>query len=337
MIPRSSRLRLPALALSASILLAACGDDDGGGLRSPAARVNGADISDADVRQAVPLFEFLAELNQNACGSPVGEETADQACTRFVLRNLIQRQLVEDYAAENDIAVSDADVEEALVPLSENLGGEDVLIERLGEQDLSLPDFREFARRLIVFGEVREDLATKAVPEEELRASYDDNILQFTQIRTAHVLLETRIEAVDIAERATPENFPELAVEFSIDPGAAQNGGDLGLQPATQFVAEYSEAALALEPGEISEPVQSQFGWHVIHLIDEQVVPFEEAREQLVGRAGNEAFADWLADQLAEGDIEVNPRYGRFDPATGDITPITSTSPEAGTEGAPTP
>jgi parvulin-like peptidyl-prolyl isomerase len=330
--PFSHRLRALVLVLMGVLLLAACGSEDGGGLRPPAARVDGVEITDADVSRAIPMFEFLSELNQAACGTPIPDETADQACARFVLGNLIQRQLVETYATDNDLAVTTAEVDEAIAPLSESLGGEAVLIQRLGERDLTLADFHEFAGRLIMFGHVQEDLAAKSLPDDELKARYQDEILSFTQIHTAHVLLETRAEAEDIAARATPRNFAQLATEFSTDPSAAQNGGDLGLQPATQFVSEYAEAAAAMDPGDISEPVQSEFGWHVIHLIDKQVLSFEEAREQLVGQAGTEAFTEWLADRLATAEIEVNPRYGRFDPATGDIAPITSTSPDTRSE-----
>jgi foldase protein PrsA len=260
----------------------------------------------------------------------VSGESDDQACARFVLQNLIQQELVLAYAAEHDLIVADSEVDEAIGPLQENLGGEEALRERLAQDGLTLQDLRSLAGDLLLIRSVRRDLGAEAVPEDELRAQYDERILEFTQIHTEHVLLETRPEALDIAAQATPENFERLAREFSTDPSAAQNGGDLGLQPATQFVAEYSEAAIALEEGEISEPVRSQFGWHVIHLIEARVTPFEEVRDQLAGEAGGQAFQDWLIGQYTDGEIRVNPRYGRIDLATGEIAPIRSTSTTGG-------
>jgi foldase protein PrsA len=327
-IPRGMRALVAALGV---VVLAACGED--GTLRSPAAEVNGTRITDADVQAGIPRYEFLAGLQGTTCGTAVADETDDQACARFVLQNLIQQELLSAYAAANDLAVTASEVDQAIGPLQENLGGEEALRDRLAQDGLTLEDLHELAGDLLLIRTVSRDLAAGVVPEDELRAQYEERILEFTEIHTQHVLLETRAEALDIAGRATPENFEQLAREFSTDPSAAQNGGDLGLQPATQFVAEYSQAALDLEEGEISEPVRSQFGWHVIRLIDARVTPFEEVRDQLVGEAGGEAFQDWLTEQYADGQIRVNPRYGRIDLATGEITPIRSTS----TTGAATP
>jgi parvulin-like peptidyl-prolyl isomerase/predicted small lipoprotein YifL len=321
---------MAAAVLCAVLPLAACGDE--GPLRSPAARVNGEAITDADVRANVPLFEFLSSVQQSSCGTTEEGEEAGDACSRFVLENLIQEELVRAYATEHDLlTVPDDEVQDAIGPLEQSLGGAQGLDDRLVEAGLSRRDLERLTARLLVFRNVRDDVTEAAVSVEELQGQYEERIVEFTVIHARHILVATEEEAAGLADRATPSNFEDLARRFSTDPGAAQNGGDLGTRPASEFVPEFAEAAVALEPGEISEPVESQFGWHVILLVEKEVRPIDDVRQQLLDEAASRAYQEWLEGTIADAEIDVNPRYGRFDPGTGRVLSIRSTV----TTGAP--
>ena len=82
-----------------------------------------------------------------------------------------------------------------------------------------------------------------------------------------------------------------------------------------------------MEEGETSRPVQTEFGWHVIHMVDKEVTPYEDVRADLVASRSGPAFADRVRDEMEEGHIEVDPRFGRFDPETLTVVRITSTDP----------
>ena len=97
---------------------------------------------------------------------------------------------------------------------------------------------------------------------------------------------------------------------------------------------EFAEAAVALEPGAISEPVQSEFGWHVIYLVDKQVASFEEAKGQLAQGEQGTLFTAWMRDQAETRGVEVNPKYGRFDLETLTVVAVDSTDPSDPGEGA---
>ena len=101
-----------------------------------------------------------------------------------------------------------------------------------------------------------------------------------------------------------------------------------------QFDQTFANAALALKPGEISDPVHTQFGWHVIYLKTKDVAPFDDVREQLMASQGGSVFNDWFAEQLDATPVDVNPRFGRFDPKTGQVLPVRSTAGESGQTGA---
>lgn len=146
----------------------------------------------------------------------------------------------------------------------------------------------ELDRRGYLSAATLERVAEPEPTEEELRAVYDaafgSGDSPKTEYSAAHILVATEDEAKAVAEElAGGADFAALAAEKSTDNSAA-NGGDLGWFTAEMMVEPFAKAVEALEPGQVSAPVQSQFGWHVIRLNEtrEQTPPeFEQIREQL--------------------------------------------------------
>lgn len=330
-------IRLYAVTLVALFALSACSK-----AVAPAATVDGVKITDAQLSSDEVLFTFLSELGQQPCGTKDTGETQDQACARFTLANLIQEELVKAYATANDVTVSDSGVTDALSQLESSMGGAQALDASLKDGGLTRADLTALAKRLLLFTDVQKAVGAEKVTDAQLQQAYQQDIGQFTQLHAEHILVNTEAEAVKIRARVTAKNFAALADKYSIDPSAKQNHGDLGTLPASQLDSTFVLTALALNPGEISEPVQTQFGWHVIMLISTDTQPFEQVKEQLLSQLSNEAFRTWLEDRLKNADITVNPKYGKLDPSTGQIVPITSTAtgtetaiPSAGATGAP--
>ncbi|KKB08274.1 hypothetical protein VE26_12875 [Devosia chinhatensis] len=150
-----------------------------------------------------------------------------------------------------------------------------------------------------------------AVTEEAARAEYDAFVAQFQpedEVRASHILVETEERANELkTEIDNGADFAELARENSIDPGAA-NGGDLGFFGQGMMVQPFEEAAFALaEPGDVSAPVQSQFGWHIIKLEEKrQSAPptFEQVAPQIQNQLLMRSFSEKV-DALMAG-VEIN-------------------------------
>jgi peptidyl-prolyl cis-trans isomerase C len=146
-----------------------------------------------------------------------------------------------------------------------------------------------------------------AVTEEAARAEYDAFVQQFQpedEIRASHILVEDEAKANELkAEIDGGADFATLARENSIDPGAA-NGGDLGFFGRGMMVQPFEEAAFALaEPEDVSEPVQSQFGWHIIKLAEKrQSAPpsFEQVAAQIQNQLLMRSFSEKV-DELMSG------------------------------------
>jgi foldase protein PrsA len=312
-------------------------------LAPPAATVNGFVITDPAVAHQEKVFRFIAladrSPNPAACGAtPIGPETAAAACARFTLQNLIQQHEVDIYAAQHAISVSDQELQQAVGTVTSQPNSQ--LDQLLASAGLTRADLPEVIRQLLLIRDVERSLVLSTVPISQLKQSYQQNILQFTMLHAQHILVKTRAEAENVYAQvtrkgSTEQDFLNLAKKVSIDPTAAQNSGDLGTVPATQLDQTFVTAALALKPGHISRPVQTQFGWHVIRLVSKQVTPFSQAEGSVAAGFGSQAFDPWIRGQLQRATVTVNPKYGRFDKATASVQPISSTS--TGTPSSPTP
>jgi len=328
---------LVPLALITVLAATACGSTTAA---PAAAHVLGTEITDAQLAATANVFKALFGLQHGSCGQQSGVgDTEDAACNRYSLGALIQFQLAESYASQNGVSVDDATVQRAVTAFESQVGA-DKLTAQLRANGASEDDFTQLVHQSLVENEVSKRLALAKADDAQLRAQYEQNLSQFTTLTVDHILVKTEAEAEQAyrqvtAPGATRDDFLALAKRISIDPSAKQNSGALPPTPASQYDQTFAEAALALQPGEISKPVHTQFGWHVIHLVDKQVIPFAQAREQLVTQQErSDAFTSWVQQQLQAGQVDVNPSFGRFDPTTLQVVRITSTDPSA-TSSAP--
>lgn len=162
--------------------------------------------------------------------------------------------------------------------------------------------------REVLLSQVVEDAVSDAKVREAYEQHLEDNPAQ-QEVRARHILLESKEAAEEtIAQLNEGADFAELAKEKSTGP-TGEAGGDLGYFAEGQMVEPFSEAAFALEPGSYTEePVETQFGWHVIKVEDkrEQSPPsFEEMEQELVDRLSRQAVEAYLAELRSDSEVEI--------------------------------
>jgi peptidyl-prolyl cis-trans isomerase C len=167
-----------------------------------------------------------------------------------------------------------------------------------------------FARSRLLSEALLEQEAKAAVTEEAMRKIYDEAAKKMgteQEVRAIHILDESEDEAKAIlAELKNGADFAELAKQKSKDPGAAQ-GGDLGYFTKDQMVPEFSEVAFELAPGALSEPVKSQFGWHIIKVQDKRPRPvpeYDKVKDQIENFLVRKAQTEVVARLRTEGKVE---------------------------------
>ena len=149
-----------------------------------------------------------------------------------------------------------------------------------------------------------------ATTDEAMKKVYEEAAKQIAseqEVHAKHILVETEAEAKEIeAELKKGADFAELAKKKSKDPGAS-DGGDLGFFTKEQMVPEFSAAAFTLEPGKISEPVKSQFGWHIIKVEEKRnrkPPSFDQVKAQIETYVTRKAQSDYVAKLRQSAKVE---------------------------------
>ncbi|MFC3570798.1 peptidylprolyl isomerase [Paracoccus simplex] len=169
----------------------------------------------------------------------------------------------------------------------------------------------EIEKRAYLAGSVLEKVAGAEPSEAELKAAYDQAFGGQTEPKVeynaAHILVKTKEEAEAIAKEIKDgADFGKLAEEKSTD-NSGPNKGDLGWFQPEQMVAPFAEAVKQLDKGQVSDPVETQFGWHVIKLVDSrEVTPpsFDEVKEQLAVQVRRDKVQAAIEKRVAESKVE---------------------------------
>lgn len=319
---RVSRL-LVTLALGA-LLLTGCG---GGVDPSLAAIVNGEEIPISTVEARLDMVrqnpQAAAQLENDPDGTILAQAENE------LLNDLIQTTLLEQGARDElDIAVTQEDVDQQREEVIEQAGGEEAFNEIIEQNNLSEEEIETQLRRLSLTQQVTDELSQSIdITDEEVQQYYDENQAQYGPTATArHVLTEDEASAQEAKERIeSGEDFAAVAGDLSSDPGSAQNGGDLGPLRQGETVPEFDEAIFSAPVGEVVGPVQSDFGFHVIEVTEreEEGQPLGEVegeiREQLTQSEQATLVQTFLQERAQEAEVEVNPRFGEWDPETGRV------------------
>ena len=175
------------------------------------------------------------------------------------------------------------------------------------------PDFKRrlaFLRNKLLMGFELQEEVKAAITEEALRETYVEAVKSMTgqeEVRARHILVETEDEAKALlTELKGGADFATLAKDKSKDPGAAE-GGDLGYFTKEQMVPEFSDVAFKMYAGQLSNPVKTQFGWHIIKLEDrrtKQPPEFEKVRDQIEAFLSRKAQTDFIAKLRQSTKIE---------------------------------
>lgn len=314
-----------------------------------AATVNGEEISN-DLFQEVSEGAISAAAGPSAAPSasaaPAASEDpeADIEARRQTLGQLIQGEIITQFAADRDVELDDAAIDEIIEE-----GGEELTT----QAEASGLDAETYAEVYVgpqyLLDEIARSVADDVEVTDEQVQERLDQMAETGEGVTAtvsHILVATEEEAIAAKERIDGgEAFADVAAEVSTDASGAE-GGSLGEDvPLSNFVPEFAGAAAAATIGEATDPVESQFGWHVI-LVEDRTEPElegmeEDLRAQIAldseeGQAALQPIIEEYNAAFADAEVEVDPRYGVWDAETRTVVAEDavgdSTAPPGGSE-----
>jgi peptidyl-prolyl cis-trans isomerase C len=224
---------------------------------------------------------------------------------------------------QSDLAVAADEVGSNMPPMADDkkrdylityLADIIVLAQAAQQQKLSDdPDVKRqlaFAHDKVLMEALLQKTGRAAQTDDAMHKVYDQAVKQMPneeEVHARHILVPTEQEAKDIeAQLKKGADFATLAKQKSKDPGAA-NGGDLGWFTKSQMVPAFADAAFKLDKGQISDPVHTQFGWHVIEVMDKRIKPtptYDEVKDQLKTYVARKAEAQLVDDLRKSAKIE---------------------------------
>ncbi|HSJ33662.1 MAG TPA: peptidylprolyl isomerase [Acidimicrobiia bacterium] len=295
--------KLILLVAAGALLLGACGGTGGGDV---AATVNGADVTVEDVR----AFPY--------------EPGGTIEVTEFAqyLGALIQWQILDNAAAEEfGVDPTEAEVDAELEQVLTEQAGGATLAEVAEGQNFSEDTVRQIVRVGLIQEMLIEEMAASPdeVADDEVAAAVAEQAAGLTEVCARHILVDTEEEAETAKQRLEDgEEFATVAGELSTDPSVTENGGDLGCALAQQYVAPFRDAAVAAELDTLTDPVGTEYGFHIIEVYDrtepeaETIPSEEEVRSSLAENSGVEALQAWLTEVVGAADVTVNEEYGTW-------------------------
>jgi peptidyl-prolyl cis-trans isomerase C len=198
--------------------------------------------------------------------------------------------------------------------------------QQIGDRD-DVKRHLAFERNKVLMETLLQDTGKAALTDDAMHKVYDEAVKQMPpeeEVHARHILVPTEQEAKDIeAELKKGGDFATLAKEKSKDPGAA-DGGDLGYFTKDQMVPEFAEVAFRLDKGQISDPVKTQFGWHVIKVEDKRTKPtpaFEQVKPQIENYVAHRAQTQMVEDLRKSATIERLDKPVTPDPSLNPAAP----------------
>lgn len=298
------------------------------------ARVDDSFIYEDEFNKNVAIIKYMYEneygddiWDQEVQGMKVSNIAKEQTLDR-----LVQVRLIKDYVEKNsEVAIDEEELEGVLEDLNTELEKDEERKAYYEENNIT----DEFIYEQIKDGEYMQEFYSMI--EEEIEA--DDAFLQeryenyVAKVDASHILVEDEATAKVVSEKlASGEDFAEMAKEYSTDPGSAANGGDLGFFDRGKMVPAFEEVAFTAEVDSISDPVQSQFGYHIIRVNDKKTVQdmiddeeseetINRYRSQIVQNAIEQRYQEKLSELMSDSAIE---KYIDNTEATNETTDETS-------------
>ncbi|WP_226669526.1 peptidylprolyl isomerase [Metabacillus litoralis] len=268
----------------------------------------------------VALFVYMTTRSELVAKIGDNSVTKDDLYTFFVEQNgeaavdsMITKNLIEQEVEKENITVTQKEVDTEVNEIIASYGGEETFNQTLATSGLTIEDVK---------GDIKTNLQIEKllksrieITDEEIKTYFDENKQSFAktkQVKASHILVEDEETAKEIKGKLdNGEDFAELAKEYSTDTSSAEAGGDLGFFGEGSMVPEFEEAAFSMKVDELSDPVKSEYGYHLIKVTDVQKAEeatIENSKEEIQSILFDEKltteYPTWLEEKKKEYNVK---------------------------------
>jgi foldase protein PrsA len=312
----SRRLALIVTAGLAAVTLTGCGD-------APVRAGAAATVGDLRI-----TTDQLNGLVTRGLADPQAQQQlgADKAAfQRQTLSRLINHEVLAEAAKQAGVKITPGAIDAKLADFERQAGGAQQLEQQAAQNGIAKQDLRRFISDIVLNEALGDKLTADIdVPRAQLEQLFQQNAAQNDQVHAAHILVADKAAADEILAKvkADPSTFASLAAQQSTDTSNKDKGGDLGFAGRGQFVKAFEDAVFGAKPGDYLV-VKTEFGYHVVHVIERRTTTLAQAtpdlRRSILQKEREQRTTELLTKVSRELDVKVNPRFGIWDANQGSV------------------
>ena len=345
-----------AMGLSAACIMGVAGcssNNQSSGSVAVAATINGTNIYEDTVTDYIQsVREQQGLTDEDSWGNYLAQMGTDPAGVREqIINTYVTREIINSGAEEKGITVDSSEVDSYVDKMKANYDSDDKWRAALERAGMTEDEYRSEIELQLKAKELYNTFTSDEQPS-------DEDMLQYAQMyasaydgakRSSHILFNSDDEATaqEVLDKINSGelDFAEAAKQYSQDTGSAENGGDVGWDKLTSFVDEYQSALSGLNKGDVSQLVESSYGYHIIKCtdyfhVDESVTSIDQVPKKIVSYVKNilktqkesTAYSEWMDAYVKKADIQVNdmPKEVPYNVSLKGVTPSTGSSSTSG-------
>lgn len=293
-----------ALIVLATFTLAGCDK----AAKDAVAKVNGDVISKTEFDKNFDMYKKVYEkqYGEDIMSKDAGNGmTFEEVIKEQVLEKLILEKIILDYAEKNEIAVTEEEVNEQVNNYKEVLESKEKYKEFLTENNMTEEYFKEGIKKEMIIDKYRVNyIEGLKIDEKEAKKHFEENKDNYIKVRASHILVETEEKAKEVLEKINNgEDFHALAGKESIDTATSVKGGDLGYL-VKGMIPEFDDTIFSLEPGEVSDVIASDYGYHIIK-VEERLEKYEDAKDHVLEDLKSAKYNENLKKLREEAKVKI--------------------------------
>lgn len=252
--------------------------------------VNGEKLSKDDYQKEMDFYK--------------GMLAAQQGLKDSVVQMMVQDKLISNDLEKNKIKVSEKEINQKFDETVKNSGGQEQFDKMLEDYGVDVDEYKNTLKKDLMYQKHKEWYKkNNKASDDELKKYFEDHKDELSQVDASHILVEDEETANEVKEKLdNGEDFADLAKEYSKDTANAGNGGELGFFKKSDMAKEFSDKAFSMEKGEISDPVKTQFGYHIIKVNDVKN-SFDQLKDEIQEQVLDQKYNDYFQNLQKKATI----------------------------------
>lgn len=221
-----------------------------------------------------------------------------------IVQMLVQDKLIADDMKKNNVKVDDKELDDKFLQYIQQFGGQEKFDKMLEDYNMSSDKFKETIKKDQIYQKHRDWFEKKhPVSDKDAKKYFDEHKETLAQVKASHILVADENTANEVKKKIdNGADFAELAKEYSKDTANSNKGGDLGYFTKDKMVKEFADKAFSMKKGEVSEPVKTSYGYHIIK-VDDKKDTADSLKDDISKALNDKKYSDYLTKLFNKANV----------------------------------